>query len=114
MTVKHLLIAFIGLSLLTSFSLVDSNIHYITLIGLNTDNYKEIKAASKIRDDIGIESVCVPAEIIKMKYTGDSSSAISELRDFFNSNAEFESIEFLENYTEENYFEKCSDARVGR
>jgi len=114
MIIKHLLAAAFGLSVLCSFSVVENNIHYALIRGLNTDNYKSIKLASLERDDITIESACVPAGLIRLKFFGEISNAEADLKSFFNENGEFQNIEFPENFTEENYFEKCSDARVGR
>jgi len=114
MIIKHFLAATFGLSILCSFSFVENNTYYAHLNGLNTDNYKSIKLASLERDDITIESTCVPAGMIKFKFSGAISNAEDNLRSFLNENGEFQNIEFPENFTEENYFEKCSDARVGR
>jgi len=49
-----------------------------------------------------------------MNYLGNSSNIVDEIKNFFNSSASINQIQILSNFTEENYFEKCSDARVGR
>ena len=114
MTIKHLLIAAFGLFFFCSFSIMDSRMCYIYIEGLKPDAYKSIKTASLERDDVFIESACIPAGILKFKFSGDLDNAESRLKSFLNETEEFQKVEFLENFTEENYFEKCSDARVGR
>jgi len=114
MTIKHLFLASLSFLLLCSFSISSSEIFYVSIEGLNTSNYKTVKLACSEQESIHIESACVPANIIKLKYTGVNSDAENALRAFLNSNGSFQTIEFLEDFTEENYFDKCSEARVGR
>lgn len=114
MTIKHLFLAALAFLLFSSFSALNSDIVYVSIEGLNTSNYKAIKLACSNQEEIKIESACVPAEVIKVKYTGSSSDATNQIKSFFLQNGNFQSVDILENFTEDNYFEKCSDARVGR
>jgi hypothetical protein len=97
-----------------SQSLNPQQIFYVKIESLNVENHRDLRLYLRQAGVFVVESSCVPAKILAIKYTGSNSTSVEALFNQFKqeaTHAQITSMLLLNTYTEASFNQACADTR---
>ncbi len=92
----------------------ESDIFYVRIDNLNTDNYAVLYHKLKADGRFTIDLACVPAHVLKIKMIGDRSEVLSENLNAFQeltAQAQLATPRLLADYDAQKFFDACAATR---
>jgi hypothetical protein len=92
----------------------ESDIFYVRIDNLNTDNYAVLYHKLKADGRFTIDLACVPAHVLKIKMIGDRSEVLSENLNAFQeltAQAQLASPRHLADFDAQKFFDACAATR---
>jgi hypothetical protein len=89
-------------------------VFYVKIESLNIQNHKDLRLYLKQAGVFVVESSCVPAKILAIKYTGSNTLSTEELFNQFKQeaiHAQITAVLLLDNYSQAAFNQACADTR---
>jgi hypothetical protein len=89
-------------------------VFYVKIESLNVQNHKDLRLYLRQAGVFVVESSCVPAKILAIKYTGSNSTSVEALFNQFKqeaTHAQITTVLLLNNYSEAAFNEACAGTR---
>lgn len=88
---------------------------FVEIENLTPSLYKDYVIESLSNNEVEISEACVPAKVLSVKYTGETTnSSLNTIKDFFSQHPQSGEVSILTNFQLEDFQNKCANARLGR